>query len=78
MKKCALVAAVQQYQPNSGISNLKYAERDAIALGGALQKVCDFNLVSVFAGNAEYSRGHATQNAILDGVFSAPERVIAD
>ena len=36
-KKYALLAGMEEYQPNSRISNLKYAVRDAVELGKGLK-----------------------------------------
>ena len=65
-KKFALLAGVEEYQPNSSISNLKYAVRDAVELGKALRSSCGFDHVCVFAGDTEGSRGPANQNDLID------------
>jgi len=65
-KKYALLAGVEEYQPNSRVSNLKYAVRDAVELGKALRTSCGFDHVCVFAGGVEGSRGPANQNDLID------------
>jgi len=66
MKKYALIAGVETYEANSGISDLRYAERDAEELAKALKNRCGFDHISLFAGNATGSLGPARHNALLD------------
>jgi len=70
-RKIALLAGVEIYEPNSGISNLKYASRDAAVMAQVLLEKCAFDEVCLLlagesANDASGVSGSPTKNTLLD------------
>jgi formylglycine-generating enzyme required for sulfatase activity len=69
MKKYALLVGVEEYEPGSGLSPLKYAGNDALAVGRVLRESCGFDTVRVLADRD--GQGLPTSGNILNELEAA-------